>query len=483
MQKKRVCAYARVSTLSDAQEHSLIAQTEYFKALIENNPNWEFYGVYADQKSGKDARGRKAFKEMIRQAKTKGVDLIITKSISRFARNLIDTLKTVRKLREIGVGVLFEKEGINSLDSSSDFMLSIYSTVAESELKSMSDNVKWAARKRFKSGSVEQADNMYGYRLDENNKLIPIPEEAKYVKLVYYMYLNGSGTYSIAKKLNELGVKRKFSECIWRDADISRMLKNEKYAGDALLQKSHYVGFKKKANNGEVQQYYVENDHKGIVSRQDFLKVQEIMQSRAEAHKHYTRHRPSPFSGVIQCGECGKNYARRKNNRNTPYESWKWSCRTYIQSGRQYCPGNSIRENDLHELFLSAYNEAVKYIDDKNPLHILTKNLKDLLTQERELTGLKAKGYISKIDFDLEHNKLLNMIKDTEKEYEQKTRYINDKMIPAKEYNDKLVRYIESIQIKGMEITFRFKNGAAICRVFNNNRKKKESVLCKAKGW
>lgn len=452
-----------------------MAQLNYYKEYIENKPGWTFAGVYTDRKSGKAARSRKGFKEMICMATSGGTDLIITKSISRFARNLLETLNIIRKLRELGIGVYFEKEDIDSLDSKSDLLLSLYATVAESELTSMGENVRWAARKRYKAGSVEQPNTLYGYTFNENNKLIPLPQEAETVKLIFKLYLSGKGTNTIAKQINEKGIKRKLTNEVWRSSDISRLLKNEKYAGDALLQKEYYINLKRHKNNGEIPQYYVENDHEAIVSREDYLKVQQIIMKKTAKHKSYNSYGLSPFSGKIRCSECNKNYLHRKNNRNTTYEKWIWSCQTYIQRGRNYCKGYNIREKDLFKHFLSAYNEAISYEDTESELGILNDSLKDLLAQERELIALKAKGYISKLSFGEEHSKLLEHIKTIESEYAVKARRINGKMerIPADAYSDKLVNSLESAIIEGYKITFKFKNGAAVSRIFNNDRKRR----------
>ena len=227
MRKKiRKCAYARVSTNHEEQESSLAFQTQYYKALIESEKDSEFVGIYADTKSGKTARLRKQFKAMIQAAKREEIDYIITKSISRFARNLVETLKIIRELREIGVGVYFEKENIDTLDYKSDFIISIYSLVAESELKSMGDQVKWAARKRFKNGSVELSPSIYGYTL-KDGKLVPVPNEAAIVKEIFEKYAAGMGADSIAKSLNDRGFRTKLTQNLWRSNTILQILDNE----------------------------------------------------------------------------------------------------------------------------------------------------------------------------------------------------------------------------------------------------------------
>jgi len=468
--KIRKCGYARVSTTAEEQEHSLIFQTQYYKSLIESEKDSEFVGIYADTKSGKTARIRKQFKAMIQAARRGEIDYIITKSISRFARNIIDTLRIIRELREIGVGIYFEKENIDTLDYKSDFMISIYSLVAESELTSMSEQVKWAARKRFQNGSVELSSNIYGYALD-GGTLVPVPSEAAVVKEMFLRYAEGEGCQSIARSLNERGIRTKISRGLWHGYTIQRILGNEKYMGDALLQKKIKKDFKLVKNDGSVPQYYVENNHQPIISRELFEEVQVIRSQRKAAVKQ-SPIKLSPFSGKIKCMECGKGYKRRKNNRNTPYEKWIWSCSTYVMVGRKYCGGYSIREKDLQKLFLSAYNEAANF--QPHEVKDLDEAIKDLLAQERELIALKVKRYIKREDYEHQHNELLNQLKDTENELVRQTQCLVKIKQRAEDYSDRLVASLEAAEINNYTITFKFKNGAEIKRTFNNevNRKK-----------
>ena len=478
--KIRKCGYARVSTLAEEQEHSLVSQTEYYKELIKNEPNSIFVGIYADRKSGKNTRQRPQFMEMIKAAKRGEIDYIITKSISRFARNLVETLRIIRELRAINVGVYFEKENIDTLKTASDFMISLYSTIAESELTSMSENVKWAARKRYQNGSVELNSNLYGYTL-QDGQLTPVPDEAEIVKEVYQRYAGGEGYDRIARDLNERRVKKKIADTLWNSNDVKRILENEKYVGDALLQKSYKKNFKPVKNNGEVPQYYVENNHQPIVSRELYEKVQAIKERKARKHKQAPA-KVSPFSGKIKCAECGRGYRHRKNNRNTPYEKWIWSCATYVMMGRKYCSGHNIREEDLKEHYLSAYNEAAAY--EPHEVQDLGASIRDLLSQERELIALRAKKYLNKEAYEEQHEELLQQLKEYETEYATESRRLGDGKAhkAAYCYSDRLVRSLEVAEINGYKITFKFKNGAAISRIFNNETNRKETWARKAGG-
>lgn len=472
--KKRKCGYARVSTLAEEQEHSLVAQTEYYRDLIQNDPNAEFVGIYADKRSGKNTRQRPQFMAMLKAARRGEIDYIITKSIARFARNLVETLNIVHELRAMNVGVYFEKENIDTLDSSADFILSIYSTVAEGELISMSENVKWAARKRYAKGSVELNSLIYGYTL-KDGELIPVPEEAAIVREIFERYANGEGHNRIARALNARGVKKKASDGLWRSTDIGRILANEKHIGDALLQKTFKENFRPVKNKGEIPQTYVENNHEANIGRAVFESVQERLWEVGKQAAKRIPYPLSPFSSKIKCAECGKGYLRRKNNRNTPYEKWIWSCQTYFQHGRSYCGGHNIREQDLQALFLSAYNEAAGYENPDAPTVNLSESIKALLSQERELIALKVKGYISRPAYEEQHGELVKMIKETEAALLLEARKVSKKCEPAEEYSDALAATLEAAAIDGFTITFTFKNGAVIRRLFNNNADRKET--------
>ena len=473
MKKKiRKCGYTRVSTKAEEQEHSLVFQTHYYKTLIESERDSEFVGIYADTRSGKTARLRQQFKAMIQACRRGEIDYIYTKSIARFARNLIETLNTIRELREIGVGIFFEKESIDTLDYKSDFMLSIYSTVAEQELTSMGEQVKWAARKRYAKGSVELTA-LYGYEIKNGREFTIIPHEAEVVREIFERYANGEGHNKIARALNERGVKRKFSADLWNEKNIKTILGNEKYVGDALLQKTYKdENFRTIKNDGTVPQYYVENNHAPIITRE----LYDAVQARREARQATVLQKSkklSPFSGKVICSECGKSYTRRKNNRNTTYEKWIFSCRTYVQSGRKYCGGHNIREKDLLRLFLSAYNEAASF--QPHEVKDLDEAIKDLLAQERELIALKIKGYITREAYNEQHGELLQQIRSTEDEFARQSRFLGKIQEHADEYNDRLAAALEVAEVNGYIITFKFKNGAEIMRTFNNDTNRKET--------
>jgi hypothetical protein len=291
-------------------------------------------------------------------------------------------------------------------------MLSIYATVAESELTSMGDNVKWAARRRASQGIVEQTNNLYGYDF-KRGVFAVIESEATIVREVFTRYANGDGQKLIARDLNDRGLFKR-SGGLWKASDLARMLAIEKYVGDALLQKTYNAGLKTYLNDGAVKQYYIENNHEPIVDRDTFDRARARQAEQYEATRPKNGVETHPLSGKIFCGLCGKPYIRRKNNRNTPYEKWIWSDYTYVQFGRKYCGGHNIREVDLQAIFLSAYNEAAAFERTDTQTYNLSESINALLAQERELIALKVKGYITRGAYEIQHGELVKQIKETE---------------------------------------------------------------------
>jgi site-specific DNA recombinase len=266
--KRRVAAYARVSTDSEEQATSYEAQVDYYTNYIKNRKDWDFVRVYADEGiTGTNTKDRVEFKAMINDALDGKIDLIITKSVSRFARNTVDTLTTVRKLKEKNIEVWFEKENIQTLDSKGELLITIMSSLAQEESRSISENCTWGQRKRFADGKVTVPFSRFlGYDRGEDGNLIINPEEAKSVKLLYALFLEGRSCYGVAKELTARGIKTPGGKDKWSAQSVKSILTNEKYKGDALLQKSFTVDFltkKKKKNEGEIPQYYVKNNHWG----------------------------------------------------------------------------------------------------------------------------------------------------------------------------------------------------------------------------
>jgi len=341
-QKKRVAGYGRVSDGKEAMLHSLSAQISYYSNLIQNNSEWLYCGVYADKAYTGTKDDRPEFQRLIQDCKNGKIDMIICKSITRFARNTVDTLVITRELKSLGIDVYFEQERIHSLSEDGELMLSILASYAQEESRVVSENCKWRLRKKFKEG-LPNNFRVYGYKL-KNNKLEVIPEEAKVIKIIFGDYLSGLGRTAIAKKLNELKIKPMFGT-VWRESVIASILKNEKYVGDLLLQKSYvsdHLSKKQVKNNGELPQYYVENNHEPIISKELFEKVKNEIKKRSKnPSKSRKQHL---FTGKIKCGICGANYKFKMNGKKPV-----WICNTLNSLGKTHCSSKQIPENILKE--------------------------------------------------------------------------------------------------------------------------------------
>lgn len=357
-QKKRVCAYARGSTDSEKQEESLENQIQYYENLILVNPDYEFIGVFADRGITGTTEERPEFQKMLQIARNGKVDLIITKSISRFARNATIVLETVRQLKDIGVEVKFEKENIETLSGDGELMLTVLSSFSQEESKNVSDNIKWRMRKKFQQGEmIINTKRFLGYDKDEYGDLVINPKEAEVVKRIFNEYLSGKGCFTIAKGLREEGVPT-VAGGTWRDSTILRILKNEKYKGDALLQKyytSDHLRKKKVKNNGEVESYYIEDDHVPIVSREAWETVQEEIKKRAKEKgiilgntKKYKRR--YPLTGMLYCSKCGSSLRRRTWNTKHSCKKIVWQCSNYVKNGKNACRGTSIDDEVISKL-------------------------------------------------------------------------------------------------------------------------------------
>jgi len=316
---KKACAYVRVSTKSSNQLHSFTFQKKYWTDYFDMKKQYVFVGIFADEGiSGKSVKNRNEFKKMITQANNKEIDMIFVKSISRFSRNMLELLKVVNELRDKNVGVYFEKENINTLDSKSIFILNILSRVAEEELISISKNQKWAVRKRFLQGKVELNGRILGYDLvktDNGSKLIINAEQAKIVRTIYRLYMEGNGRNKIAQYLEDKNYKTATNSLKWSPSSINKILRNEKYIGDALLQKSYKDNFVKvinKRDNPVVPMIYIENDHDSIIDKKLFDEVQKKIKDNEYLKLNGSSKKESLFSGKIVCEKCGKKYLHKQ---------------------------------------------------------------------------------------------------------------------------------------------------------------------------
>ncbi len=364
--RKRVAAYARVSMESERMAHSLSAQVSYYANLIQKNPEWEYAGVYADNFiSGTSIERRAEFKRMIQDCETGKIDIILTKSISRFARNTIDLLQTVRRLKELGIEVRFEKERINSLSNDGELMLTILASFAQEESRSISENVKWATVKRFKQGIPNGKFGIYGYRWD-GDRLVIEPKEAEIVRFIYDKYLHGTPVENLERQLEEMGVKS-FKGGHFGNSSIRVILKNVTYTGNFLFQKEYVenpLTKRRKPNHGELPKFWVENTHEAIISMDTFQQVQEERVRRRELGVRANPHiHTSCFTSKLRCALCGTCYRRRTKKQMTG-TIHSWMCRGKDEKGVKFCNAKTLPEVALIDscckvLGLSEFSEDV----------------------------------------------------------------------------------------------------------------------------
>ena len=369
--KKRVAAYCRVSTDSEEQLNSYEAQKSYYTQKIEESSDWEMAEIYADEGiSGTSMKKRTEFKKMITACKRGHIDLIITKSLSRFARNTVDCLETVRLLKANGIGVYFEKENINTLTESSEFLITLFSGFAQAESESLSKNIAWGKQKSAEAGKVDfQYKKMLGYRKGTDGQPEIVPEEAKIIRRIYRRYLAGCSLGQIKQELEQDNIPTAQKVERWSSAVIHNILTNEKYMGDALLQKTYItdcITKKVKKNMGERPMYYVENNHPAIIPRETFDQVQKEMTRRSSKRKVLQKSGKTElgkYSGkyalteLLVCGECGSPYKRVTWARNGK-KRIVWRCVSRLEFGTKYCHNSpTLDESRLHNAILAAMNE------------------------------------------------------------------------------------------------------------------------------
>lgn len=366
VKKLRVAAYCRVSTDNEEQASSYEAQIEHYTEFINKNPEWELVNVYADDGiSATSTKDREQFNAMIEDCKAGKIDMIFTKSISRFARNTVDCLNYIRMLKEMNIPVFFEKESINTMDSKGEVLLTIMASLAQQESESLSQNVKIGVQYRFQQGKVMvNARNFLGYDKDEDGHLIINPEQAEIVKRIFREYLEGKSCKKIAQGLERDGILTARGKTKWYDSTIRLILENEKYMGDALLQKTYTVDClskKRVKNTGIVPQYYVEDDHEAIIPKEMFLMVQEEMARRAASQIWFGRKTGfsanHAFSQIVFCAGCGEQF-RRIHWNNRGKKSVVWRCITRLNY-KNKCRARTVSEEIFKTAFLDALNEMV----------------------------------------------------------------------------------------------------------------------------
>jgi DNA invertase Pin-like site-specific DNA recombinase len=326
---------------------SLVAQVGYYRTHIQRNPEWQYIGVYADEGITGTKSDRPEFRRLIADCNAGLIDMVITKSLSRFSRNTLDTLNILRQLKERGVDVFFERENIHSLSGDGELMLSILSSFAQEESRSVSENCKWRIRKQMEQGGLVGLRAMYGYIIGKDGISVE-PRQAEIVKQIYQWYISGESSIVIARKLNACG-ETTLNQAAWSPKHVREILTNEKYTGNALLQKTYVVDYlskTKKRNRGKLPTFYVEQSHDAIIDIGTFDTVQMILKHASEKNKPI---RPVnaryPFTGKIVCGNCGKHYQRRTTKGHV-----YWHCTTYLEHGKAACPAKQIPEETLLNL-------------------------------------------------------------------------------------------------------------------------------------
>ena len=428
--KKRVAAYCRVSTDNEDQVNSFESQQRYFRRYIEEHPDWELYEIFADEGiSGTNTKKRKAFNRMIEEAKSGAFDLIITKEISRFARNTLDSIYYTRELKRYGVGVIFMNDGIHTLDGDAELRLAILSSIAQEESRKTSERVKWGQKRRMEQGVVFGRD-MVGYDV-RGGKMYINEEGAKVVRLVFRKYVNeGKGIHVIARELREEGIPTMRYVKDWSDTVIRRMLRNEKYCGDLVQKKTYtpdFLSHEKKYNKGQEEFVIIRDHHEPIISREMFEEANRIMDSRSESFKGKSKYSNRyPFSGKIRCGICGSSFVARYKTRKDGSIYKAWRCYNAVRNGRlrkdRYgneigCNGFSLREEDLIHI-MSLVCRSLKYDREKilknllsvirsviamdmggNDAENLRERIKEIEDKRGELLDLYMSGDISKDEF------------------------------------------------------------------------------------
>lgn len=493
--KLRVAAYCRVSTDSEEQATSYDAQVKHYTEFIQNNEDWEFAEVFADDGiSGTNTKKREEFNRMISECIEGHIDMIITKSISRFARNTLDCLKYIRQLKEKNIPVFFEKENINTMESKGEVLLTIMASLAQQESESLSKNVKMGLQFRYQNGEVQVNHNRFmGYTKDENGQLIIEPKEAKIIKRIYREYLQGASLKQIGDSLMKDGILTAAKKEKWRPESVKKILQNEKYIGDALLQKTYTVDVltkKRVKNNGIVPQYYVENNHEPIIPRDLYMQVQEEMLRRTNLHSGENKKKrvyssKYALSSIVYCSKCGDIYRRIAWN-NRGKHSIVWRCVNRVEHGPDGCDAPTIPEEELETVVVKALNHVLGDKDDM--IKMLENNISTVLSLEDENSIESIDAKLEKLQQELikransiqDYEDLANEInclrekkhevmvdnadrEGTKKRITEFKRFLANQKGHIKEYDEKLVRHmIEKITVYDDKFTIEFKSGTSV---------------------
>jgi DNA invertase Pin-like site-specific DNA recombinase/ribosomal protein L29 len=495
--KLRVAAYCRVSTDSDEQETSYETQVSHYTEYIKSHSEWELAGIFADDGiSGTNTKKRDEFNRMIDECMAGNIDMIITKSISRFARNTLDCLKYIRLLKDKNIAVWFEKESINTMDSKGEVLITIMASLAQQESQSLSQNVKLGLQYRYQQGKVQVNHNHFlGYTKDGDGHLVIDPEQAEVVKRIYREYLEGLSMKRIAEGLEQDGILTGAGKTKWYDSTINKILRNEKYMGDALLQKTVTTDFltkKRVRNSGALPQYYVEDDHEAIIPKEIFMQVQAELVRRRKVHtgpngqkRIYSGN--NCFSQMVVCGECGELY-RRVHWNNHGCKSIVWRCISRLEPSRaaMNCTSRTVKEDLLQEVTVKAFNQILN--DRDGFIRQMQENIAKAIMAADTMSpdGIQArldelqKELIrkanSKQDYDAIADEIFRLREqksqaeaDTRSREETRKRiaelqdFIGSQQSEITEFDESLVRkLIQQITVYDDHFTVRFKSGLEV---------------------
>jgi site-specific DNA recombinase len=399
--KMKVAAYARVSTDETDQLNSYQVQIKEFTERIKNNPEWEFAGMFSDEGiTGTNMKKRIGMQKMLDAARNGDIDMIITKSISRLARNTVDMLTVIKEMREINVEIYFEKENISSADSKIDFILTIMSSIAQEESRNISENTKWGFRKRFAQGQLIMCTTHFlGYDKDDKGQLIINQEQAITVKYIFNQYLNGMGISKLARHLTEKGYQNGRGVVVWYSDTVKEILRNEKYAGDLMLQKTvtvDYLSHKTIANDGHATKYYIKDNHDAIIDRETFDIVQTMIHARdiiltndnKERFKHLAQ---KPIKGLVYCSRCKRMYRSKMHNSGTTFKKSMLKCHT-DRNNPHNCDNPSIHEPLVERATLHLIKELTKTEEMQQSLFAFMEKSLEQINSHEPLKKLKEKS-------------------------------------------------------------------------------------------
>ena len=433
--KLKVCAYCRVSSNSDDQLNSFAVQVKHYTKYIESHKEWEFVDIFADEGiTGTSADKRAEFLRMMQLCKHGKIELILTKSISRFARNVPECLEYARNLKRQGVGIIFEKEAINTLRMSDELMLSTFSAIAQEESVAISQRLRHMNRERMKRGEYIASYSPFGYILDEEKRLVIYPSEADTVREIFSAYLNGRSITGIARDLTERGVPKRRGTDQWNYLTVYYILTNEKYVGDTLYQKTYTTDtlpFTGRKNRGELDQYYAEGTHEAIITKADFNAVQNLIKSRSEHFGKRQTNGPYPLTRKIRCSECGSYYVRKTTGIRT-----LWVCKKHLQDAES-CSAQRYNEEAIYSAFVRMFNKlrynsrailrttlsqliyVIEYKKRTNDTVIRTNQaIAGRMEKRQALEQLRLKGYLAETVFQKQCRDIDRQIHQAKKDRE-----------------------------------------------------------------